>query len=106
MAHLKALTKGTSVKGVSPDCLVMVVGVRWHGSAVLGLTYKAPSGNFGNQLLFRDNEPRLEIIDKLRLWSFDGDGKIEFDPTDRETEKLGMTLKERSLEQASWGSSK
>jgi hypothetical protein len=32
------------------------------------------SGNLGNQLLFRDNEPTLEIVDAGRPWSFEGDG--------------------------------
>src|SRR6516162_4371658 len=74
MAHLEELTQGASVKGVLPGCLVTVIDVRWHGSTAIELTYKDPSGNLGNQLLFRDNEPTLEIIEAGRPWSFDGDG--------------------------------
>jgi SNF2 family DNA or RNA helicase len=74
MAQLEELTQGASVKGVLPGCLVTVVDVRWHGSTAIELTYKDPSGNLGNQLLFRDNEPTLEIIEAGRPWSFDGDG--------------------------------
>ena len=76
MARLEELTQGTSVKGVLPGCLVMVVDVRWHGSTAVELTYKDPSGNLGNQLLFRDNEPTLEIVEAGRPWSFDGDGAL------------------------------
>jgi len=29
-----------------------------------------------NELLYRHDEPRLEIIEKGRPWSFDGDGRL------------------------------
>src|SRR5258707_7904596 len=74
MVQLEELTQGASVKGVLPGCLMTVVDVRWHGSAAIELTYKDPSGSLGNQLLFRDNEPTLEIVEAGRPWSFDGDG--------------------------------
>src|SRR6202521_1279317 len=74
MARLEDLTQGASVKGVLPGCLVTVVDVQWHGSTAVELTYKDPSGSLGNQLLFRDNEPTLEIVEAGRPWSFDGDG--------------------------------
>jgi superfamily II DNA or RNA helicase len=74
MARLEDLTQGASVKGVLPGCLVTVVDVQWHGSTAVELTFKDPSGSLANQLLFRDNEPTLEIIQSGRPWSFDGDG--------------------------------
>src|SRR3984893_15525663 len=74
MARLEDLTQGASVKGVLPDCLITVVDIRWHGSTAVELTYKDPSGNLGNQLLFRDNEPSLQVVNEGRPWSFDGDG--------------------------------
>lgn len=74
MARLEELIQGSSVKGVLPGCLVSVIDVRWHGSTAIELTYKDPSGNLGNQLLFRDNEPSLEIVRAGRPWSFDGEG--------------------------------
>jgi superfamily II DNA or RNA helicase len=74
MARLEDLTQGASVKGVLPGCLVTVVDVQWHGSTAVELTYKDPSGSLGNQLLFRDNEPTLNIVEAGRPWSFDGDG--------------------------------
>ncbi len=74
MARLEELTQGASVKGVLPSCLITVVDIQWHGSTAVELTFKDPSGSLGNQLLFRDNEPALEIIEAGRPWSFDGDG--------------------------------
>src|ERR1700732_1612304 len=74
MARVEDLTQGASVEGVLPGCLVTVVDVQWHGSTAVELTYKDPSGSLGNQLLFRDNEPTLDIVEAGRPWSFDGDG--------------------------------
>lgn len=76
MARLEDLKKGASVKGILADCLVTVVDVKWYGSAALELTYKDPSGKPGQELLYRDKEPSLEIVEVGRPWSFDGDGKL------------------------------
>ena len=76
MARLEELNRGASVKGVLPDCLVTVVDIKWHGSSVVELTYKDPSGRLGSELLYRDREPTLEIASVGRPWSFDGDGDM------------------------------
>ena len=76
MAQLDQLTPGTSVKGILPECLVTVVSVRWFGSEALELTYKDPAGQLGNQLLYRDNEASIEVVEVGRPWSFDGDGHL------------------------------
>jgi len=55
---------------------VTVVDVRWYGSAVVELTYKEATGRLGGTLLYRDNEPALEIVTRGRPWSFDGDGAM------------------------------
>jgi SNF2 family DNA or RNA helicase len=64
------------VRGVLPDALATVVDVRWHGSAALELTYKGPDGRVGNELLYRDDEARLEVVTAGRAWSFDADGHL------------------------------
>ena len=76
MARLEELTRGASVKGILPDSLVTVVDVKWHGSTVVELTYKDPSGRLGNELLYRDREPTLEIASVGGPWGFDGDGAM------------------------------
>ena len=48
----------------------------WHGSNVVELTYKDAAGRLGNELLYRDREPTLEIASTGRPWSFDGDGSL------------------------------
>jgi superfamily II DNA or RNA helicase len=74
--RLEDLRPNASVRGILPDCLVSVVGVQWFGSEALELTYKDPSGRVGNQLIYRHDEPRLEVIEEGRPWSFDGDGAL------------------------------
>jgi superfamily II DNA or RNA helicase len=76
MARLEELTRGATVKGVLPECLVTVVDVKWHGSSVVELTYKDPTGRLGSELLYRHREPTLEIASVGRPWSFDGDGAM------------------------------
>jgi superfamily II DNA or RNA helicase len=76
MSRLEDLTKGTSVRGVLPDALVTVVDVKWIGSVAVELTYKDASGRLGNELLYRDREPTLEVVTVGRPWSFDGDGHL------------------------------
>jgi hypothetical protein len=76
MARLEDLTRGASVRGILPDSLVTVVDVRWHGSAVIELTYKDPAGKLGNELVYRDREPTIEVVSSGRPWSFDGDGRL------------------------------
>ena len=76
MASLEQLTPNASVRGILPDSTVTVVSVAWFGSAALELTYKAADGKVGSVLLYRDDEPRLELVEQGRPWSFDGDGAL------------------------------
>jgi hypothetical protein len=76
MTKLESLLPSTSVRGILPDSAVTVVNVQWFGSEALELTYKDPTGRVGNQLLYRHDEPRLEVVEAGRPWSFDGDGAL------------------------------
>jgi SNF2 family DNA or RNA helicase len=76
MARLEELKRGAAVKGILPDCLVIVIDVKWYGTAAIELTYKDPAGKPGVILLYRDREPTLEIGETGRPWSFDGDGYL------------------------------
>ena len=73
---LEALTPNTSVRGLLPDTAVTVVSVQWYGADAIELTYKTPDGRVANQLLARHDEPRLELVEVGRPWSFDGDGAL------------------------------
>jgi superfamily II DNA or RNA helicase len=74
MSRLEELQPNASVRGILPDCLVAVVAVQWYGSEALEVTYKTPAGKVANELLYRHDEPRIEVVTVGRPWSFDGDG--------------------------------
>src|SRR5436853_7678776 len=76
MSTLEQLQPNASVRGILPDSLITVVNVQWFGSEALELTYKDPSGRVANQLLYRHDEPRIEVVEDGRPWSFDGDGAL------------------------------
>ena len=38
--------------------------------------YRAPNGRVADEILYRHDEPRLEIVEAGRPWSFDGDGAL------------------------------
>ena len=76
MARLDDLLPNTSVRGILPDGLVTVVTVQWHGSEALTLTYKDSKGKVADELLYRHDEPRLEVVEEGRPWSLDGDGRL------------------------------
>ena len=73
---LEDLTPGTTIRGILPDATVTVVSVQWHGSSAIELTYKTPEGKVANELLYRHDEPRIEVVQEGRPWSFDGDGGL------------------------------
>lgn len=76
MAVLEDLKPGGSIRGVLPNGLVTVVSVQWFGSDAIELTYKDATGRVGNELLYRDREADLEVVEEGRPWSFDGDGAL------------------------------
>ena len=76
MIKLEDLQPNAAVRGILPDALVAVVSVQWFGSEALELTYKTPAGKVANELLYRHDEPRLELVQRGRPWGFDGDGAL------------------------------
>ncbi len=74
--RLEELTPNTAIRGILPDAAVSVVNVQWHGSDALTLVYRGPSGKVADEILYRHDEPRLEIVEVGRPWSFDGDGAL------------------------------
>ena len=73
---LEDLQANAAVRGILSDGLVTVVSVEWFGSEALELTYKTPAGKVANELLYRHDEARLELVEAGRPWSFDGDGTL------------------------------
>jgi SNF2 family DNA or RNA helicase len=76
MAKLEDLKPNSVVRGILPNALVSVVAVTWYGSDSLELTFKDGAGKVANELIFRDREVDLDIVEEGRPWSFDGDGAL------------------------------
>jgi len=76
MSKLEELQPNASVRGILPESLVTVVNTQWFGSEALELTYKTPAGKLANELLYRHDEARIEVVEVGRPWSFDGDGAL------------------------------
>lgn len=76
MSKLEELTVGSSVSGLVNNESVQVVAVKWYGNAVMEITYKNSQGLLANQLLYREDEARLNVEDSNLPWSFDADGDV------------------------------
>src|SRR5437868_3683201 len=74
--RLEDLQPNSAVRGIHPNSTVSVVSTQWHGSDALTLIYRDPAGALGNEILYRHDEPRLEVIAAGRPWSFDADGNL------------------------------
>ena len=64
------------MRGIVADSLVTVVSASWIGTDAVELVYRTAGGELGSQILYRDDEARLEIAEQGRPWSFDGDGDL------------------------------
>lgn len=76
MARLEDLKAGTVVKGILPNGNVTVIDAKWIGNVAIELTYKDDSGNVNSELIYRDKEPMLEIVQAGLPWSFTADGEM------------------------------
>ncbi len=76
MAKLEELKPSVKVKGIVPGQSVSIVDVKWHGSTAVELFYKRADGQPGTQLLFRHDEPNLEVVETRRAWHFNTDGEL------------------------------
>jgi len=75
MASLEELKSNVQVKGIIPGQTVTVISARWRGANAVELTYKRLDGQPGSQLLYRSDEPHLEIAAGRRTWQFNTDGQ-------------------------------
>jgi SNF2 family DNA or RNA helicase len=76
MARLEDLKQGAQVKGIDSSGPVSVINVKWFGSDVVELTYRDQKGQPHSELLYRDREADLEVIDAGIPWAFDADGEL------------------------------
>ncbi len=76
MAKLEELTAGARMSGISPTGVATVVSAEWIGDQAMKLVYKDSSGQYGERLIYRDDEPGIEVVAGGKPWSFDGDGAL------------------------------
>ncbi len=76
MSTLENIVRGATVRGILPEGIVTVSDVRWIGTVAIEVTYKDTAGRLGNELLYRDREPTLEVVESGAPWSFDGDASL------------------------------
>ena len=76
MLRLEQLQRGSLVKGLTSDGPATVIDVKWYGSSCIELTFKDQSGTVKNELLYRDAEARLDLLEAGRSWTFGGDAAM------------------------------
>ena len=76
MARLEDLKAGASIRGLAPGGLAKVVQVEWFGDQAVKVTFEDSAAQVRNRLVFRTEEPTLEVVEEGRPWSFDGDGAL------------------------------
>ena len=74
MSKLEQITVGSHVDGLVSNEPVQIIAVNWYGSSVLDVTYKTAQGQLGSQLVYREDEVRLQVLENKLPWSFDADG--------------------------------
>ena len=76
MATLEDLQAGAFIRGLAPGGVAKVVQIEWFGDQAVKVTYEDATGAVHNRLVYRNEEPSLEVVEAGRPWSFDGDGAL------------------------------
>ena len=66
MTSLEQLLQGAAVRGLSPAGVVRVVSVEWFGDQAVKVTFEDTAGRVAQQLVYRADETRLQIVSRLR----------------------------------------
>ena len=74
MLKLEDVKKDAQVRGILAEEIVRIVQVEPVGDAAITVYYKDSQGKLGEQMLFRSDEPRLELATVGRPWAFDAPG--------------------------------
>jgi SNF2 family DNA or RNA helicase len=74
MLSLNQVIAGAKVRGLAGVSPVEIVRTEWIGADALNVVYRGSDGP-AEVVLFRDAEPRLELVQASRAFGFDGDGE-------------------------------
>jgi hypothetical protein len=73
---LEDLQPNAAVRGLLTDGTATVVIVQWHGADALTLIFRDPAGRVAEVILYREEEPRMELVEGGSPWSFGGEGAL------------------------------
>ncbi len=76
MVQLEQLTPGTLVTGLARSGPVTIISAQPHGLSAATVVFREASGAVGQQLVFRSEEHKLEVVEQGRPWAFDGDASL------------------------------
>lgn len=74
MLKLEDIKKDAQIRGIKADEIVRVVTVDPVGTDALTVYYKDAQGQIQERMLFRSDEPNLELAQAGRPWAFDAPG--------------------------------
>ena len=76
MTKLEQLQRGSQVRGILPQQIVTLIDVQQHGSTAVEVVFRRSDGQLGSQLIYRYDEPLLEVVNDKRRWAFNADGAM------------------------------
>ncbi|HPB76556.1 MAG TPA: hypothetical protein PLY96_15075, partial [Chromatiaceae bacterium] len=68
MAPLEQIKAGAYLKGLTPTGTAKVVNLEWFGDQAIKVTFEDAAGKVGNRLVYRNEEPTLEVVREGRPW--------------------------------------
>jgi len=74
--RLEEISVDSCVAGLYPSVPATILRVDWYGSDSISIVYRTPDGKVCDEILCRDDESRISLVDKENSWAFDGDGEI------------------------------
>lgn len=76
MISLEDIRNGAIVQGIAPNQSVQILSVDWIGDQAVNVVFRDQAGSVSEGTLYRDDEYRLELDARGRLWSFDADAGL------------------------------
>lgn len=75
MLRLEDIKKDAQIRGLHGNEVVCVVSVDKVGDSAVSVVYRKSEGGYGDQMLFRSDEARLELALAGKPWAFDAPGE-------------------------------
>ena len=67
--RLEDLKAGAAVTGLAPAGIAKVIQVEWFGDQAVKVTFEDNAGTVRNRLVYRNEEPTLELVEAGRPWN-------------------------------------